>query len=90
MHHYIHTVLCPTVIDECPIVLKDAVKESDPVDVILGDLVNIISLILINSSQSLVVISLPLFEHHNPEIDCHTQVINESQKSSALKSLIPT
>ena len=83
-----NTVLCPTsvtVIDECPIVSKDAVEESDPVDV-----VSTISFILINSSENLVVFGPAWFEHHNPEIDWNTRVIKESKKNSAPKSLIPT
>ena len=78
---HINTFLCPTsvaVIDECPIISKDAFEESDPVYVVLGDLVSTISFILINSSENLVVFGLPWFEHHNPEIDWKTWVIKES------------
>ena len=63
---------CPvsvTIIDGRPIAYRDITKESESVRVVLDDLACVISLNIIHSLEHPIVLGLPWFELHNPQID---------------------
>ena len=63
---------CPAtvaVIDGRPIASGDIVEESEPIRVVLGNLACVISFNIISSPEHLIILGLPWFELHNPEID---------------------
>jgi transposase InsO family protein len=74
---------CPTpvtVIDGRPIASGDILEESEPVRVVLGDMACVISFNIIHSPQHSVILGLPWFELHNPDIDWINRVIIEPRK----------
>ena len=76
------------VIDDCPIESSDIAKDSEPIRVVLGDLVSIISFNIIHSLEHPLILGLPWFELHNPKIDWMKRTIEESQeKRTTLASL---
>ena len=52
-----------------PIASGDIVEESKPIRIVLGDLASIISFNIIRSPEHPIVLGLPWFELHNPQID---------------------
>ena len=81
---------CPipvTVIDGRPIASGDILEESEPVRVVLGDLTCVISFNIIHSPEHSVILGLPWFELHNPNIDWINRVIIEPPKNLKSKFL---
>ena len=63
---------CPTsvvVIDGRPIASGKIVEESEPIQVVLDNLMYVVSFNIISSPGHLTVLGLPWFELHNPDID---------------------
>ena len=63
---------CPapvTVIDGRPIASGDIVEESEAIRVLLGHLACMINFNIIHSLEHPVILRLPGFEPHNPDID---------------------
>jgi hypothetical protein len=74
---------CPasvSVIDGRPIASGDIVEESEPIRVVLGNLACIISFNIIRSPEYPVILGLPWFELHNPEIDWRKRTIDECKR----------
>ena len=74
---------CPasvSVIDGRPIASGDIVEESEPIRVVLGNLACIISFNIIRSPEYPVILGLPWFELHNPEIDWRKRAIDECKR----------
>ena len=57
------------VIDGRPIAFGNIVEDSEPVSVALSNSVCVISFNIINSPEHPIVLGLPWFELHNPNID---------------------
>ena len=71
---------CPTpviVIDGRPISSGDIFEESEAIRVVLGGLACVISFNIIHSPEHSVILGLPWFELHNPDIDWINRVIIE-------------
>ena len=68
------------VIDGRPIASGDITEESEPIRVVLGDLACMISFNIIKSPEHPVILGLPWFELHNPEIDWRKREIKEAHK----------
>ena len=63
---------CPSsviVIDGRPIASGNIVEESKPIQVVLDNLVCVVSFNIISSPEHPIVLGLPWFELHNPDID---------------------
>jgi transposase InsO family protein len=68
------------VIDGRPIASGDITEESEPIRVVLGDLACVISFNIISSPEHSLVLGLPWFELHNPNIDWRKRTIEEFSK----------
>ena len=69
---------CPAsvvVIDGRPIASGNIVEESEPIQVVLGSFVCVISFNIISSPEHPIVLGLPWFELHNPAIDWRTREV---------------
>ena len=77
----LHCPVSVTVIDGRPIASGDITEESESVRVVLGDLACVISFNIIHSPEHPIVLGLPWFELHNPQIDWRKRVILESKKT---------
>ena len=67
-----HTLPCPVsvvVIDGRPIASGKIVEEFEPIHILLGDLECVVSFNIIRSLEHPIVLVLPWFELHNPQID---------------------
>ena len=69
-----------TIIDDLPIAFEDIPQELDGIRGVLGDLAYVINFNIIHSLKHLVIIGLPDFELHNPNIDWINQVSRAPQK----------
>jgi hypothetical protein len=76
-----------TVIDGRPIASGDLLEELEPVRVMLRDLACVICFNIIQNPQHSVILGLPWFELHNPDIDWINQVIIEPPKKHPSKSI---
>ena len=65
----LHNPVSVTVIDGRPIASGDITEEYESVRVVLGDLACVISFNIIHSIEHPIVLGLPWFELHNPQID---------------------
>ena len=84
---------CPAsviVIDGRPIESGDIVEESEPIRVVLGSFACVISFNIISSPEHPVILGLPWFELHNPEIDWKNRAINDFPLKSESKCLVTT
>ena len=84
---------CPAtvaVIDGRPIASGDIVEESEPIRVVLGNLACVISFNIISSPEHPIILGLPWFELHNPEIDWRNRAINNFQEKPESNSLVTT
>ena len=84
---------CPAsviVIDGRPIASGDIVEESEPIRVVLGSFACVISFNIISSPEHPVILGLPWFELHNPEIDWKNRAINDFPLKSESKCLVTT
>ena len=73
---------CPAsvvVIDGRPIASGNIVEESEPVSVALNNLACVVSFNIISSPEHPIVLGLPWFELHNPNIDWRTREIRYRQ-----------
>ena len=74
-----------TVIDGRPIASGDILEESEAVRVVLGDLACVISFNIIHSPEQSIILGLPWFELHNPDIDWINRVIVKPPQEFAPK-----
>ena len=74
-----------TIVDGCPIASGDILEESEPVRVVLGDLTCVIHFNIIHSPEHSLILGLPWFELHNPDIDWINRVIMEPSKKHLSK-----
>ena len=70
------------VIDGRPIASGDISEESEPIRVVLGDLASVISFNIISSPEHSLVLGLPWFELHNPNIDWRKRSIEDIKVDS--------
>ena len=76
-----HSQQCDRSIFELSIASRDITEESKPFRVVLSDLACVISFNIIHSPEHPIVLGLPWFELHNPQIDWRKRVILESKKN---------
>ena len=84
---------CPAsvvVIDGRPISSGNIVEESEPIRVVLGSFACMISFNIISSPEHPVILGLPWFELHNPEIDWRNRTINDFQQKPESSCLVTT
>ena len=67
------------VIDGRPIASGNIVEESEPIQVVLGSFVCVVSFNIISSPEHPIVLGLPWFELHNPDIDWRTREVRYRQ-----------
>ena len=77
-------------IDGHPIASRDIVEESEPIRVVFGSFACVISFNMISSPEHPVILGLPWFELHNPEIDWKNRAINDFPLKSESKCLVTT
>ena len=77
----LHSPVSVTVIDDRPIASRDITEESELVRVVLCDLTCVISFNVIHSPEHPIVLGLPWFELHNPQIHLRKRLILESKKN---------
>ena len=69
---------CPAsvvVIDGRPIASGNIIEESEPVNIVLDNLACVVSFNIISIPEHPIVLGLPWFELHNPDIDWRTREI---------------
>ena len=69
---------CPAsvvVIDGRPIASRNIIEESEPVNIVLDNLACVVSFNIISIPEHPIVLGLPWFELHNPDIDWRTREI---------------
>ena len=77
---------CPAsvvVIDGRPIASGKIVEESEPISVVLDNFTCVVSFNIISSPEHPIVLGLPWFELHNPDIDWRTREIQYRQPREA-------
>jgi hypothetical protein len=73
---------CPAsvvVIDGRPIASGNIIEESEPVNIVLDNLACLVSFNIISIREHPIVLGLPWFELHNPDIDWRTREIWSKQ-----------
>ena len=73
---------CPAsvvVIDGRPIASGNIVEESEPISVVLNNLACVVSFNIISSLEHPIVLGLPWFKLHNPDIDWRTRAMRYQQ-----------
>ena len=71
-------LLCPAsvvVIDGRPIASGNIIEELEPVNIVLDNLACVVSFNIISIPEHPIVLGLPWFELHNPDIDWRTREI---------------
>ena len=63
------------VVDRRPIALGNIIEESEPINIVLDNLACIVSFNIISIPEHPIVLGLPWFELHNPNIDWRTREI---------------
>ena len=59
------------VIDGRPIASENIIEESEPINIVLDSLACVVSFNIISIPEHPIVLGLPWFELHNPDIDCN-------------------
>ena len=73
---------CPAsvvVIDGRPIASGNIIEESEPINIVLDNLTCVVSFNIISIPEHPIVLGLPWFELHNPDIDWITREIRHRQ-----------
>ena len=63
------------VIDGRPIASRNIIEELEPINIVLDNLVCVVSFNIISIPKHPIVLGLPWFELHNPDIDWRTREI---------------
>ena len=67
------------VIDGRPIASRNIIEESEPFNIVLDNLACVVSFNIISILEHPIVLGLPWFELHNPDIDWRTTKIRYQQ-----------
>ena len=81
---------CPAsvvVIDGRPIASGNIIEESEPVNIVLDNLACVVSFNIISIPEHPIVLGLPWFELHNPDIDWRTREIQCRQTQRSIPKM---
>ena len=76
------------VIDGRPLASSDVVSETQPLEVVLGEQISSIVFNIIKSPTSPIILGLPWFELHNPDIDWRTRRISSRARQPKKKTTL--